>query len=79
MTRLSFEKRPSISLGASESPKLGRLRFKVMAIVGHSEMSTTNEYLRLAGVDVKEDTTDKLGYHLYDGPKSNIVNLFGHG
>ena len=37
-----------------------------MAIVGHAEMSVTNDYLRLAGVDVKENTTDKLGYYLHD-------------
>ena len=49
---------------------------KVMAIVGHSEMSTTNEYLRLSGVDIKKDTTDRLGYHLHNVPESNIVNLF---
>ncbi|MCY4644253.1 MAG: site-specific integrase [Bacteriovoracales bacterium] len=49
---------------------------KVMNIVGHSELSTTNEYLRLSGVDVKKDTVDKLGYRTHDGEKK-IVNLFG--
>ena len=48
---------------------------KVMAIVGHSEVSTTNEYLRLAGVDVKEGTTEKLKYRLYDNTPENVVNL----
>ena len=51
---------------------------KVMAIVGHANVSVTNEYLRLAGVDIKkEGTTDKLGYYIHDGPKGNLVNLFG--
>ena len=50
---------------------------KVMAIVGHTEMSTTNEYLRLAGVDVKEGTTERLGYRVHDGSEGNVVNLFG--
>ena len=50
-----------------------------MAIVGHSEMSTTNEYLRLAGMDIKENTTDRLEYYLHDNQKSNVVNLYNHG
>ena len=33
---------------------------KVMAIVGHSEISTTNEYLRLSGVDIKKDTAEEI-------------------
>ncbi|MCY4643276.1 MAG: site-specific integrase [Bacteriovoracales bacterium] len=45
---------------------------KVMALVGHSEVSTTNEYLRLAGVDVKEGTTEKLKYRLLE----NHPNVF---
>ena len=49
---------------------------KVMAIVGHSEMSTTNEYLRLAGVDIKKDTTDKLGYYLANDSTCNVAMLF---
>lgn len=38
---------------------------QVMAIVGHAKMSTTDVYLRLAGVNVK-GATDKLGYELPD-------------
>ena len=44
---------------------------KVMSIVGHSKMSTTDEYLRLAGVEVKHDTTDSLGYRL---PEEKSLN-----
>jgi integrase len=36
---------------------------RVMSIVGHSELKTTNGYLRKAGVDVKGGT-DKLSYSL---------------
>ena len=36
---------------------------KVMAIVGHSRMSTTDVYLRLAGINLHK-ATDKLGYEL---------------
>ncbi len=34
---------------------------KVMAIVGHSRISTTDVYLRLTGMSV-QNTTEKLGY-----------------
>ena len=46
-----------------------------MAIVGHSKMSTTNEYLRLAGVDVKEGTTERLGYYLQNDQVGNIIQF----
>lgn len=36
---------------------------RVMAIVGHSQIKTTNGYLRRAGVEIK-GATDKLGYKL---------------
>ena len=36
---------------------------KVMAIVGHKKMATTDIYLRLAGVEV-QGATEKLGYRL---------------
>lgn len=39
---------------------------RVMSIVGHSELKTTNGYLRKAGVDV-QGGTDKLGYKLPNG------------
>ena len=49
---------------------------KVMSIVGHSKMSTTDQYLRLAGVDIKkEETTNKLGYRLFNEHQSNVVNF----
>lgn len=38
---------------------------RVMAIVGHSQLKTTNIYLRKAGVEVRGGT-DKLGYKLPD-------------
>ncbi len=50
---------------------------KVMSIVGHSKMATTNEYLRLAGVEVKKDTTERLSYSI---PKERlgdqVIQLF---
>lgn len=42
---------------------------RVMSIVGHRKMETTDEYLRLAGVEVK-GATDSLGYSL---PKEEEV------
>jgi len=50
---------------------------KVMSIVGHRKMSTTDEYLRLAGVDVKTETTEKLGYTLPKETSGNVISLFG--
>ncbi len=38
---------------------------RVMSIVGHSQIKTTNGYLRKAGVDV-QGATEKLGYELPD-------------
>lgn len=52
---------------------------KVMAIVGHTEMSTTNEYLRLAGVDIKTGTTEKLGYALPSQSQGKVIHLFSGG
>lgn len=48
---------------------------KVMAIVGHSRTSTTDEYLRLAGVNVK-GTTNQLGYKIPRMNFDNITHLF---
>ncbi len=46
---------------------------KVMAIVGHKKMETTDVYLRLAGVDIK-GTTNLLGYSLPTANSSeNII------
>ena len=50
---------------------------KVMSIVGHRKMSTTDEYLRLAGVDVKTGTTEKLGYSIPKETSENVISLFG--
>lgn len=43
---------------------------KVMAIVGHRKMETTDIYLRLAGIDLK-GATDALGY--------SVPNVSSHG
>jgi len=47
---------------------------RVMSIVGHSELKTTNGYLRKAGVDV-QGGTDKLGYKLPEGTGAKILSL----
>lgn len=44
---------------------------RVMAIVGHSDMETTNVYLRKAGIELR-DGTEKLGYKV---PKANLGNI----
>jgi integrase len=49
---------------------------QVMSIVGHSKTSTTDEYLRLAGVNIK-GATDKLGYKLPDQNLENVLSLIG--
>jgi len=50
----------------------------VMAVVGHARMGTTDEYLRLAGINVK-GATENLGYTL-PRPKrereGNVISLF---
>ena len=51
---------------------------KVMSIVGHRKMSTTDEYLRLSGVDIKIGTTEKLGYALPKATEGNVIALFGN-
>lgn len=45
---------------------------RVMAIVGHAELRTTNGYLRRAGVDVKGGT-DKLGYEIPTGAAGQVI------
>ena len=49
---------------------------QVMSIVGHRKMSTTDEYLRLAGVSVN-GATEKIGYRLPERKFShgNILSL----
>lgn len=50
---------------------------RVMSIVGHSELKTTNGYLRKAGVDV-QGGTDKLGYKLPNGAPAAVLKLVRH-
>lgn len=47
---------------------------RVMAIVGHSQLKTTNGYLRKAGVEV-QGGTDKLGYKLPRATGAQILSL----
>jgi integrase len=47
---------------------------KVMAIVGHSQMETTDYYLRKAGVDLK-DATNALGYEIPTFNDSQVVSM----
>ncbi len=48
---------------------------KVMSIVGHSKTSTTDEYLRLAGVDIN-GSTESLGYKLPTlNPTQNLFSI----
>ena len=49
---------------------------KTMAIAGHNKIGTTNEYLRLAGVDVKKDTMEHLRYRIPTDSSGNVANLF---
>ncbi len=47
---------------------------KVMAIVGHKKMETTDIYLRLAGVDVK-GATEALGYAVPKQSGENVISV----
>lgn len=47
---------------------------RVMSIVGHSQLKTTNGYLRKAGVEV-QGATESLGYHLHTGENAAILLL----
>lgn len=47
---------------------------RVMAIVGHSDMETTNVYLRKAGIELK-DGTERLGYKVPQLVKAKVLNL----
>ena len=53
---------------------------RVMAIVGHADIDTTNVYLRLAGVDLK-GATDKLDFAIPTEQTATILRLpsFGNG
>jgi len=47
---------------------------RVMAIVGHSDMETTNVYLRKAGIELKGGT-DKLGYKIPASQNADILQF----
>jgi integrase len=47
---------------------------QVMAIVGHSDMETTNEYVRKAGIELS-GATQKLGYVLPSEEKAKILEM----
>jgi len=47
-----------------------------MSIVGHSELKTTNGYLRKGGVDV-QGGTDKLGYKLPSESEGEVISIAG--
>lgn len=47
---------------------------RVMAIVGHNQIDTTNIYLRKAGVDLK-GVTNELGYSIPQSEEGQILNL----
>ena len=47
---------------------------RVMAIVGHTQLKTTNVYLRKAGVDV-QGGTDKLGYNVPSDSMGQVLSL----
>lgn len=47
---------------------------RVMAIVGHADMETTNVYLRKAGIELK-DGTERLGYKIPSFESARVLNL----
>ncbi|MCM0604690.1 MAG: tyrosine-type recombinase/integrase [Xanthomonadaceae bacterium] len=59
---------------------LGESLARVMAIVGHADIDTTNVYLRLAGVELNGGT-DKIGYEIPKNTSAAIYQLpsFGAG
>jgi integrase len=48
---------------------------RVMSIVGHNELKTTNLYLRKAAVDV-QGGTNKLGYKVPKVENAEVISLF---
>lgn len=52
----------------------GESLVRVMAIVGHSNMETTNVYLRKAGIELNGGT-DKLGYKVPKDHEANVINV----
>ena len=47
---------------------------RVMAIVGHADIETTNRYLRKAGIELKGGT-DKLGYTVLNEPGGKVLQM----
>lgn len=53
---------------------MGESLVRVMAIVGHADMETTNEYVRRAGIGLKGGT-DKLGYKVPVTSDAKVLKL----
>lgn len=51
---------------------------QVMAIVGHTELKTTNRYLRVLGTDL-DGVTDKLGFSLPQDQLAKVIDLKASG
>jgi integrase len=47
---------------------------QVMSVVGHSDLDTTNVYMRKAGVEVK-GSTESLGYKLPQALSAQILSF----
>jgi integrase len=47
---------------------------RVMAVVGHTQIKTTNGYLRRAGVDVK-GVTDSLGFSIPEDSLGSVISI----
>lgn len=52
----------------------GESLVRVMAIVGHADMETTNVYLRKAGIELAGGT-EKLGYTVPKEHEANVINV----
>lgn len=52
----------------------GESLVRVMAIVGHADMDTTNVYVRKAGIELKGGT-DKLGYKVPNESEGKVLKL----
>lgn len=51
---------------------------KVMAIVGHSSLKTTQGYLRLSGKDIEGATEDlNIQVPTFQNNSDNVIQLFG--
>jgi integrase len=52
----------------------GESLVRVMAIVGHADMETTNVYLRKAGIELNGGT-ERLGYSIPKEHEANVINV----